>query len=88
MSPRVIIKLECPHAEYEAYTSTGRGTVTATIICRHTENEGCLCVLDPSVGGECIWTMETEPSERDDDVQENDVQENDVQENDVQGAGT
>ena len=66
MSPRVIIKLECPYAECEEYTSTGHGTVTRTIICRHPENEGCLCVLDPSVGGECIWYTGVEASQKSD----------------------
>lgn len=69
MSPRVIIKLECPHAECEEYTSTGRGTVTCTIVCHHTENEGCLCVLDPSVGGECTLYTQVDSS-RESDIPE------------------
>lgn len=69
MSPRVIMKLECPHAECEAYTSTGRGTITFTIVCQHPENEGCLCVLDPSVGGECAWYPEVEDA-RGSEIQE------------------
>jgi hypothetical protein len=74
MSPRVIIKLECPYAECEEYTSTGRGTVTCTIVCQHPENEGCLCVLDPSVGGECTLYTEVEVA------QESEAQESEAQE--------
>ena len=71
MSPRVITKLECPFAECEEYTSTGRGTVTRTLICHHPENEDCLCVLDPSVGGKCVWYTEMETSEEDESQEEN-----------------
>ena len=62
MSPRVKVKMECPYAECEEYTSTQRGTVTRTIICHHPDNEGCLCVLDPRVGGVCAWCAEVEAS--------------------------
>jgi hypothetical protein len=64
MSPRVKIKMECPHAECEEYTSTRRGIVTRTVVCHHPENEGCLCVLDPSVGGTCIWYAEVKAPQK------------------------
>jgi hypothetical protein len=63
MSPRITIKMECPYAECEEYTSTRRGTVVRTVICHHPENEGCLCVLDPSVGGRCVWYAEAKASQ-------------------------
>jgi hypothetical protein len=52
MSPRIILETECIHGEYEQYYS-GRGLLSGTYICRHSENEGCVCLHGPE-GEECV----------------------------------
>ena len=63
MSPGVKVNLECPHAECEEYTFSQRAGVTRTVVCHQPENGSCLCVLDPDVGGVCIWYAEVKASQ-------------------------
>ncbi len=60
MSPRRVIVYdeECPHAVCEEYVSRSRGMVTRTIICRHPENEGCVCMRSFEPDAECPWLEE------------------------------
>ncbi len=55
MSPRQIVEVacECRYVECEQYYSYSRGVLQRTYICRHPENEGCLCVLNAAEVAEC-----------------------------------
>lgn len=55
VSRRIVVYEICPHAECEEYTSISRGFVTRTIICRHPENEACICVRALDADAECPW---------------------------------
>lgn len=65
MSPRQIVEMvcECQYAECEQHYSTTRGFLRRTIVCRHPENAGCLCVLHEAREGECEL-CETEEGEK------------------------
>lgn len=55
MSPRQIVDVscECQYVECVQHYSTSRGFLRRTIICRHPENVGCVCVLDAADVAEC-----------------------------------
>jgi hypothetical protein len=64
MSPRIEIDQECQYCELEQFYSPRRGVMRVTYVCHHPEKEGCLCILDPRVGGACIYFEEgEEPTE-------------------------
>ncbi len=55
MSPRQIVDVSCacPHVECVQYYSTSRGLLRRTVVCRHPENAGCVCVLETADVAEC-----------------------------------
>ncbi len=55
MSPRqtVEVSCECEYVECVQYFSTSRGLLRRTMICRHPEHAGCVCVLDIVDVAEC-----------------------------------
>ena len=55
MSPRQIVEVacECRYVECEQHYSYSRGVLRRTLVCRHPENAGCLCVLNEAVSAEC-----------------------------------
>ncbi len=55
MSPRRIVEVacECRYAECDQHYSSSRGLLRRTIICRHPDNAGCLCVLQEAREAEC-----------------------------------
>jgi hypothetical protein len=67
MSPRQIVEVtcECPYVECEQHISYSRGVLRRTIICRHPENAGCLCVLNEAETAEC----ELCPTEEDEETE-------------------
>jgi len=71
MSPRQIVEVtcECPYVECEQHISYSRGVLRRTIICRHPENAGCLCVLNEAETAEC----ELCPTEEDEETVHIDV---------------
>ncbi len=65
MSPRQVVEVdcECQYAECEQHFSSSRGLLRRTIICRHPDNAGCLCVLQEAGEAECEFCR-TEEGER------------------------
>lgn len=66
MSARQIVEVacECPYVEYEQHYSYSRGVLRRTIVCRHPENTGCLCVLDAEEVAECEFCPTDENEEK------------------------
>lgn len=56
MSPRMNVECECEYAEYDQYFEQGRGLLRRVYVCHRPGNEGCWCVLNAFVGGECDFT--------------------------------
>jgi len=60
MSPRIILtEKRCMYAECEQHYSN-RGFLTRTVICRHPEREGCVCVLEDGGAIACKLCVERE----------------------------
>lgn len=55
MSPRQVVDVssECEYVECVQYYSTSRGFLQRTVICRHPERGGCVCVLETTDVAEC-----------------------------------
>ena len=60
MSPRIEIDQEFKYCKLEQFYSPRRGVMEVTYVCHHPEKEDCLCILDPRVGGACIYFEEGE----------------------------
>ena len=65
MSPRQVVDVscECEYVECVQYYSASRGFLQRTVICRHPERAGCVCVLDTTDLGECELCRPAEAGE-------------------------
>lgn len=61
MSPRQLIVevSECEYATLEEYLSS-RGELTVKFVCKHPENEGCLCMESTPAPDDCEFCDEEE----------------------------
>ena len=55
MSARQVVEVacDCQYVECEQHFSYSRGVLRRTLICRHPENAGCVCVLNAAESAEC-----------------------------------